>query len=458
MILVQNRLQPLNGSRIVGLLFLFCVLMVSCDTTKKIKGNTNTPPAREKTDDTKNNRQVVKIDTVQWVDRTPKEDIVVKKETTTESIKKSSYDIGLFLPFGDNVSDNKINDDSSFENRFINYYAGVKMALNDLNSKQVGINVEVLNSKSGDFVSKLESQRNKDLIIGPYDKDKLKFTARFGEENEVPVVAPWQASKDLASDNPYFVQMSPKLENYFQKITEHVISNYSTDQVYILGRKGTNDVKVMSYIQRYASSLDGRGSAKPFKEFHVEEDSLLNGDTAFDNIFLFNRKTVFIIPNYSHSKDESYVYSCVRKLNVEKGANQVDVIGMPLLFESSKINYEHYKNLNLKFCRTNHVDKTKAQLKDFRRRFFDTYGAIPTEDAFEGFDMMTYIGSAIWDLGDKFQNELDSYSANLLQTDFDFQKVYKKNSSRDKFTDIDYIENKGLGIYGFKNNGFVKLQ
>ena len=144
------------------------------------------------------------------------------------------------------------------------------------------------------------------------------------------------------------------------KIVEDVKDNYENDQVFLLGRKNRKDRGMMNYIQQVADGdedLPGQ-----FEELYLEEDSLLLGEYAYQEVFFEDKTTVFILPNWSFVDDENFVYNAVRKLAGEKGLNKVVLYGMPILIESNKITFEHYSNLNMRICRTSSVSYTHLTL------------------------------------------------------------------------------------------------
>ena len=79
------------------------------------------------------------------------------------------------------------------------------------------------------------------------------------------------------------------------------------------------------------------------------------------------------------------------------------------------------------------------------------YGALPTEDAYEGFDLTLHAGRMLEKHGKEFVYYLDTEEDDLLQTSFQFRKVGKYS---DDFTDYDYLENKKLYIVEFRDSKF----
>lgn len=453
MISVQNRRLQLSGSKLFFLLFSISIFTLSCSSTKK---TTKRPTSTKSTKPTSNkqNDGKVALETIEWKDITPKstkDEEDVQTAGTTE--KKEAYNITLFIPLkAAGAKDEEILEEGYDQNRFLNYYAGVKMALADLEKEGHALNITVLDSETGAFSSKLESQTKADVIIGPYDRDQLKLTADFGKRKKITVVSPWQSSSSIAKDNAYYLQLRPNIKTYMKSVVDHATANFSEDQIYLLGRDNSGDKSMNGYIQNYVKASKGYN----FQEYTIEEDSLLNGETAYDSIFYVPNPTVFIIPNYSFQKDENYIYSCVRKLSSEIGLNKVYLYGMPILIDSKRIEFDHHRNLNMRVARAKYVDRHDLKIKAFRNNYYQNYSALPTDDAYEGYDMMMYVARNLSKHGKGFHFKLSKERSQYLQTGFDVHKVYKSGS--DDFKDIQYFENKNVDIIKFNNDKFSRTR
>ncbi len=456
---VPSPLQQSNGNRMrsrSALYFLvvtLCAITIGCKSTRKSTMDTqivNTNPVSEMENKSKSIKS--DVDTVYWteIDRTVEYN---QKIEDLELDKRASYDVSFLFPFSvDNTDIENVIDPSTALGRISHFYAGTKLALEKLDEDGVQLNVTVIDSESGSFDNKLQKCRHADLIIGPRQKGQLATTAQYGKSNGLPVVSPWLSSSKITQENPYYIQLKPSLKDHFSHIIDHVTDNYSNDQVIVLGRNIKKDRAMMYYLQKLGKAKSGSDS-KPFGEFYIEEDSLINGEVAFDSIFLKERETVFILPNWSFSDDEKFVYNTVRKLGGEKGMEKVVLYGMPILLESKRIKFENYSNLNMRVCRSSFLDRDSPAVKEFRQKYFQLYNDFPSEEVYNGFDTMLFLGRSLFNYGKKFQYFLDTYNSSLLLTEFDIQKVFKGNS--DKFSDIEYFQNKHLYLLSFENNRFV---
>ncbi len=455
MILAQNRLRLLNGSRII-VMFLLGLFLFSCGTKKP---NYRRPTHKKPTTSTKPKKKKSKIDTVEWteVDKTtsstkPKSDF---KNTTPSNNIKSNYRISIFMPMNGKSSYTEGQDKST--EAYINYYAGMKMALKELESKGASIAVDVYDDNVG-FEKTIYSSKFKtsDIIIGPRKKDKLKKVVEIGKREEILVVSPWWTSSKMTEDNPYYLQMNPSTVHRYKALLEHAKKRFSNENIVVIQRELSSDKKRARYFQRLSKSIDGGGS-KPIEIFTVSVDSLEQGETAFDELIMpeEERNIAVILPNWS-SKDEYYIYSCLRKLSTEKGMNKITVYAMSKVLESDLINFDLYKNLNIRIATEKYINPDDANVKNFRTKYYNEYNAIATNDAIEGYDMMSFIGKNLLKYGNTFPSFVDK-PQRMMQIKYNIQGKHSKSDIRnEKYNNVKYYENNHLDIIEFDRDHFVR--
>lgn len=455
MISVRNPLLQLNGSNYIVICLLSVLMLVGCGTSKSVaKQRSSSTASKQRTASRSARSRAVKVDTVKWTNtQVTKTNSEVETSNTTENamIKKDEYNVALFVPLNTRKYEGQdLTDKETRVNGFINYYAGVKMALDQLKKEDVRLKVDVYDSETSNLSRKIkEATKNADIIIGPYNSEDVRSAAKIANQNEITLVSPWKALSKI-TDNPYYVQLLPSLSDHMDKLVEHAVSNYEAENVIVVGRKGNSkDKNLIKYLQSANSRFYGRSSTD-LREFYVETDSLLNGETAFDEIFNPVSTTAFIVPNYRNS-DDGYLRDCLRRINVEKGLNKVVVYTMPLAYNYDQINFDYYKNLNMKIARSYYVDLTDNRVQQFRRDFFNRYNATPSEDAFKGYDMMLFVGRALNNYGTQFQFHIEKDDETYLQTDFN---ITAKRTKGAEFEEVDHYVNKSLNILEFANNRF----
>jgi len=422
----------------------------ACGSTKKKPRMATPPPPKT---ESKDSFAVIRgpVDTLVWeeINKTSEYDKALERYRLE---KKDVYRVKLLLPFEIAKNNrNDINKPTTKLGRMMHYYSGIQMALKQLDKEGVSLDVEVLDAESGRFENKIQACRDADLIIGPRDADQLSVVANYGKVNEITVVSPWKSGSKISRENPYFIQLKPGLKDHYEKIIDHALAHFDPDDIFLVGRRVKEDITYFRFMQAMASTVQDED--RPLNTFFVDEDSLVYGKTAFDSIFRKDKDICVILPHWSFTTDEDFVYNVARKISGEKGLRNVTLYGMPILYESDKIKFQLYRNLNMRICRSTYVDRSSPASKAFREAYFQAYRDFPSEEAYEAYDMMLFMGRNIHNYGRKFQFFLDSFSTDLLQTRFDIQKVY--DDGGDSFEEIQYFQNKHLYILSFEEDHFV---
>ena len=476
-----NHQLLLNGSKLL-LFLLVALVFTSCDPTKKIKSTSNNPTtnseiikSRTKKNKTTGKIEVVtevtgKMDTVNWrrdnsippITSNPedynKKDEVVEPTVTKsdgklgESVQLGSYKIAVLLPF----SAQKYNMGSAIPKSaqtVLDFYGGMKMAVDQLQHEDVNISISVLDTQNSEEVTKSLLNRseliNADVIIGPTKKKTVSAVRKFALKNKRTMISPVYPSGTLATNNPFFVQISPSLVSHCQSITQHVRKTYNSDQVILIAKEGT-ETKRFKYFQTANRNIQESTDGGRFKEYPIKSDLADFDEINFDELILPAETTVFIIPSW---KDEKFINNFLRMVSIAKGQNEVVVYGMPQWIDFNNVDFDYYRRLNVHVSSSSFIDKNSIGAKDFRRDFFNKYGKVPLDDAFKGYDILLYTGRMLKKHGNKFQQYLDKEEDQYNHTKFSFETVTKTRRSPEDYS-INKFENKYVNILKFEDYQF----
>ena len=469
MISVQNHLQLLNGNKLLAVL---SILLLSCSASKPainpsktqiVKTSGKEPVTKRDTTDVpevKKDTKVAgddktKVDTIRWKDASDKYPAIVLSDRKAGSTRsgnfKDMYNVKLLIP----LNSDEIGDPGT--SRFTYFYAGVLLALDELNQEGVRLNIEVIDTEESGYnidslIDKIAG-KDTDLIIGPFDRDDIKKLTDICKEREIVLVSPWYTSSKLTTKNPYYLQMSPNLKEHYLKLVRHAVQSYKPKEVTILIR-GSKDMPWVDYFEGEAKKLNN--GKEFFNTYTVNTDSLRLGPTAFFNMFKTQNIKAVVLPNYSYN-DEHYIYSCLRRLSAEIGTRSLSVLGMPIVYDSDKVEFDYYRTLQMKVVMADYVDENYGKIREFRRKFLDTYGEIPTVEAVRGHDLILFLGRNLKQYGRMFQENATYDSLGYLQSIYDIRKSVSDDSSGSSDPDyFDYYENKHLDIIEFRGNKWIK--
>lgn len=469
MILAPNHLQRLSGNNWI---LALCLFLVSCSATKPVSHNPKSQIAKVAVSDQKTKRDTIvlpekkekqnaekqeteanKIDTIRWNDISDKNHPIKIDEATTGKSKSDNkiYNIKLMIP----LNSDEISDPGT--SRFTFFYAGALLALEELSLEGIHVNLEVIDTEENSYniektIDKFAHDKP-DMVIGPFERDDIKRLSDFCKEEKIPIVSPWYTSSRLTSENPYYVQINPNLKEHFLRIVKYTVNTYKPGEVVILIRSD-KDKPWIDYFEEEAKKITGKNDF--FSTYVVNSDSLRLGPTAFNTMFKKQNPKAVILPNYSYN-DESYIYSSLRRLAAEIGTKMLSVIGMPILYESDKIEFDYYRSLQMKVVKADYVDEDYGKIREFRRRFLDTYGEIPTVESVKGHDLFMFLIKNLMDYGDRFSN-YSNYDTGSYQANFQIEKAVSDDThAKERQVDFDFYENKYLDIIEFRGNKWIRL-
>ena len=370
----------------------------------------------------------------------------------------TSYNVALILPFlGDRYqasSDKQIPEQSSWA---LNFYGGVRMALDQLSDEGVNLKVTVMDSRASQAdLSRLLRGRselfNSHLIIGPYRRENVAEVAAFAKRQDITFVSPYSAASNIASDNPNYIQVSPPLETHCIALTRDACRNFNPRKIVLVGRDADSESARFVFFQEENYRLAGtRHDSVKLREFIIREKD------GFQNLnfapYLNGKDTVvFILPSFNN---EPFVFSFLSQLKAARPVNtHVAVYGMPQWMSFERIDLDLYENLNVRVSSDSYLDPYDADANFFRQRFFDRHGVVPPVEAFLGYDVMLYFGRMIHKNGTKFQYFLEREPQRALHTRFDFERVAPPGAAGRESSRIDRFENKFVHILRFRDYMF----
>lgn len=471
MTLVPNHRQPLSGNSLflVGSL-IFILLASSCSLFKPKEPldpdfGQNKDPKETETEDPVNN-PTVGVDTVSWTDapddtphpsftetEIPEVDLGLPKEKEL----KDQYEIAVLLPFFTNrFSDfgEKLPKDSRLA---LEFYEGLRLALDQLELEGVNFVVNALDTQADSVRVKqlLETPEvyNADLIIGPITPDNLTVVESFAKANRIPLVSPLNPRDNIASDNPFFIQVNPSIRNHFVELVKFINSTHgSLDNVLIISPTGSAGEQRVSYIEEGHQEVTEQAEIAPFENlpFKLEEGAELQLAGYLSSL----DTTVVIIP----SRDEGFVQYVLRELSLLRNQKRFVVYGMEQWQEFQRIDFNYFENLNVRITSSYHVDYKNESALAFKRLFFSDYGMVPVDYSSRGYDIMMYFGRSIHDFGIYFPAFLDEIDYPVIHTDLKFEAVYPDfEVSTETVLPIQFFENRHINILRFQDFGFQRI-
>lgn len=370
----------------------------------------------------------------------------------------STYNVSLVLPlltdrfneFGTEINESAL--------KAINYYGGVQLALDQIRDEDISLNLSVVDSKASSYeINNLlrsnQELRQSNLIIGPFLRDNISLMANWAKENEKVLVSPYSAAAGLVRKTPEYVQVNPSLRTHTAAILEHALANYSEDQIVLISKDVPAERARLQYFQEEYKLRSGLFNAPPLQEFIISDET---ADLANMEVLPFielQDTTVFIVPNW----DEAFVYALLRKIDISKLPEDIVVVyGMPQWMRFQRLEFDYYEKLNVHISSSSFINPLASDVRNFKQRFFDKYGAIPTNEAYLGYDVMLYCSRMMKKYGTKFHLALEREPMQMMHTRFNFERVVAPatGTGGDLFDSIEQFENKYVNILKFEDFQF----
>jgi hypothetical protein len=355
---------------------------------------------------------------------------------------KDAYVMNILLPFSSDKFVETSGTNPAKAQFALDFYAGVKMALDTIGTLPIRLTVNVLDSKDGfNATSGRYGFDKADVILGPIEKDNVLQAIAYSSRNNVTVVSPYFPTGEIDGVNPNFVQVKPSLRTHCHNIVKHIQTKYPGASVVMAARSKENEISRFTYFEEGEKMY----SAAKFEEWKIEDDISFNPDAYIEK----SGTTVFIVPSWN----EVFVTSFLRKLSASPYKNQIIVYGMPQWMDFNSSLNGLYESLHVHVSSSTYLDNTSSDVKYFRNKFMSKYGKLPNPDAALGYDCTLYVGKMMMQYGSKFPYFLDREQQTMLHTKFQFTPVFK-NVNNDTGNNVGKYENNYVNILKFQGNNF----
>ncbi len=414
-----------------------------------------------------------KVDTVQWKDLAEDKFPPIKTDSpmngggtipttggnagnngntgTTGGTGNGNGNVSILLPFLANASSTGVPDNSLWA---INFYGGARLAYDDLEEEGAKFNVSVMDSEASPTkvtnLLKAGDLPNADLIIGPYKREEVDIVQAFSKKSKTPMVVPYTAQMGMSEDNPFYIQVNPSLKSHCEAMTKHIRKSYQPENVVLVALNLPEEKARFKYFQDANTLVEKGKTGKKFNELLVPETGANFHTIDVTKFMKPNATTVFVVPSWSN---QTFIYSLLRQLLAKQAEGEdIVVYGMSMWLDFAQIDFEYYEKLHLHVSSASYVDDNDERVKQFKKKFFDSYGTVPNEEAFLGYDVMLYFGKMLAKYGKTFTSKLDSSPFDVLHGRFEFNRVvlYPEKHKED-LNYYDQLENTFVNILKFQN-------
>jgi len=359
------------------------------------------------------------------------------------SPKKSTYNVGLFLPF-------RYSPDSamlvrSMSNWTTRMYEGVAIGVQKLKDEGVDINLITIDTQN--LETRLESQvedgilTDLDLIIGPVTQRAVELLSNFSKERQVNIINPLSSNGDILKDNPFAFLYYPSNESIAIKAAAYAKQNFTRNKNAAVFYSGFSDVAradlYRQIIEKDSFDVTIFREVRPnesvnIQQWLIEEEEVDKDSTVVANMIAemdslreageeeweiysqrdFVYDTLKILPD---SIGHVFIASDISSLassalsGIEGRPDTIEYLSSSrFLTAESSISFDQLERLNATFLGTNLINYDMPEVKEFRERYVEAYLKSPIKedrlgDAYIGYDIMVTFGRLLGDYGKYFQ-------------------------------------------------------
>jgi LysM repeat protein len=366
--------------------------------------------------------QQIRVPKAKVAEKSVKKDSVITFECGKTG-KQDSYNIAVMIPFyleqayTVDTGDLKTPASSYRSLTFIQFYEGIRLALDTLES--MGISAKVYVYDVGEDTGKMETTLNRpefstmNLVIGPLFSSNFTIAARWAEKHKVNIINPFTNKSDLLNGNPYAFKLEPSLHNESMQIISFIQTNYPASNILIV------------YNEKEAPFADSLNTL-----FHTSETANSTG-LQIHKIDYTAEGFAGVDKNLSEPKinivitlidGEAFVSTFLRSLTEKAYSDKILLFGRKNWENYNNLEIEYLLNLNTHIYSGSFIDYKDSRTQSMALNFRNKYKTEPDFYAFQGYDIMFYFLGALHQYGKNFQNCLQSYNPVLLCNNFHFTK------------------------------------
>ena len=300
---------------------------------------------------------------------------------------------------------------------FMDFYAGVLMALEDLRKDGTNINLKVIDMSDFDSAEQMFEEsglEGQDFVIGNFALESIDEAADWCDAHFIPLVSPLDAKIETATySHIYLVNAQLSTATQTMRLAESIDYNPDRDNVVVLCENGEELGAFHNDVIRSLDSLDipytitrigiGRSVGESIR-------STLRPGLA-NHIIITSEK-------------ESVAAEAVRNVGLLARGGDYNIVGYAShkIRRFDSIDSDLLKRMNAHFIVGYNVDYTDENVRNFVRKYRALYNTEPGNFAFQGYDIAVYFVNALKRYGSDMINGIAGYPAEGLQLNFRFDR------------------------------------
>lgn len=311
----------------------------------------------------------------------------------------------------------------------LEFYGGAQLALDSLQKEGLSAEVFIIDTKDrSQSISSHISQDLKDasLLIGVMQSViELKTIADAAYLNGIPFISATYPNDGGIIGNPSLVILNSTLKSHCQAIYKQLTTNYSSDNIIILSRAGTQEEKIRTV-------LDESNQANSQLKWKIIDATSSIDLTQLTSLMDSTKKNVVVCATL----DEDLGVNVIKQLSSLHNTYRSTVIGMPT-WDDFKFDRPEFKGVEILYSTPFITASGNSKVfNSIANKFKAKIHSRPTDMVYKGFEI-TY--RYLKNMLNHQDNIIDlSDRVGKIFSDFDIQPVKMKTTKNEP----DYYENK----------------
>lgn len=317
--------------------------------------------------------------------------------------------------------------------RYVEFYEGVRMALDSLSQAGANIRLKVLDTNNRlEAINQLNTATAKpDIIIGPARKGEMADVMRYANDRRVPVVLPFAQCDSTILENPYIFQASVIDTISGKEILTQMVSKLTGHNV-IMIKTNTKSAQYKFRTQTLRTLCARAGVQLSEHEYKTSEP------TKFLELLTPDKSNIVIFPSNNEAQVNSVLTSLAGVVE-QKPEAKVELWATSEWLSFETIEIEVFHRLNTRIYTTFAVDDTgpltRHGVNKYRRLYFTEPIAFTpyfqklkpmsgfSEYGLWGYDIALKFVGALVKQGPAFVRDVNAYRPHLLQSNFHFRSL-----------------------------------
>lgn len=341
-----------------------------------------------------------------------------------KSKKMGEVNVALILPF---LTTTGVNATSSSA-RFIDFYEGFLLALENLKNQNISVNLYVFdagnpNEELGSILNKPE-MATIDLIIGPVSSEQIPVASDFAYRKKIPLVLPSSSRIEDAIGNPYVFLVKVPKEKLYAEAADRFYETFNDASITFLHLDGEDKEDKAGLIDALKTKLKKQNV--PYKEITKTEETLpeLESELSHD-------KENIVVPTSGSNRVLRTMLPALRTISENDTivSTKITLFGFPE-WQTEKEYMDQYHALNTFIYSSFYDNVFTNESTNFCKRFQSWYSKEVLQSypkySMLGYDTGLFFIKASHLFGSKSIRQIASYKMKSIQTGFNFKKASEK--------------------------------